>query len=235
MAKKAKSGANPNIVTLWPTTLLVKRYAHYQKVNPPLLELFYQHREREQRNPQQAYASADDLLSKYPLHQELNDLAEFISQGIVEVAKEANQGLWRNDEKVRVTMTGLWFQISNNNSFHEMHVHGNCSWSGVYYVNAADCSTSPESHRGKQPNGVTRFYGPHTEHMAGGFGDYGNCYLHQNSWDSYPENGKLCIFPAHLKHMPFPYNGEEDRVIVSFHAQVYDSSGKQNYNYGFSN
>jgi hypothetical protein len=71
--------------------------------------------------------------------------------------------------------------------------------------------------------------------MAGGFGDYGNLYLHDNTWDSYPEDGKLCIFPAHIKHMPFPYAGEEDRVIVSFHAQVFNSSGSMEYDYGFNN
>ncbi len=235
MAKKPRADGNPNIVKLWPTTVLVKRFAHFQKVNPALLELFYQHRDREQRNPEQAYASKDDLQNHYPLHQELGELAEFISKGVVEVATEANRGLWRQGEKVSVTLTGLWFQISNGFSFHEMHVHGNCSWSGVYYVQSGDCSTSPQSHRGKQPNGVTRFYGPHMEHMAGGFGDYGNLYLHDNSWDSYPEDGKLCIFPSHIKHMPFPYNGEKDRVIVSFHAQVFNSSGSMSYDYSFNN
>jgi len=53
------------------------------KINPERLELFYQHRGREQRSPRQAYASKDDLLKQYPLHRELNKLAEFISQGIV--------------------------------------------------------------------------------------------------------------------------------------------------------
>ena len=56
MAKKSRQDANPNIVKLWPTTLLVKRFAHYQKVNSALLELFYQHRDREQRSPEQAYS-----------------------------------------------------------------------------------------------------------------------------------------------------------------------------------
>jgi len=204
MAKKKQSAGNPNIIKLWPTTLLGKRFAHYQKVNPALLELFYQHRDREHRNPPQAYASRDDLLQQYPLHKELNELAEFISQSIVEVGRDANAGLWGADEKIRVSLTGLWFQISNGHSFHEMHVHGNCSWSGVYYVRAGDCSASPEAHQGGQPNGITRFYGPHMEHMAGGHGDYGNYYLHANSWDSYPQDGKLMVFPSHIKHMPFP-------------------------------
>ena len=116
-----------------------------------------------------------------------------------------------------------------------MHVHGNCSWSGDYYVRAGDSSTSPESHPGRQPNGVTRFCGSPVEHMAGGFGDYGNLYLPQNSWDSYLEGDKLCVFPSLIKHMPFPYDGEEDRVIVFFHAQVYDSGGSMEYGYGFNN
>ena len=109
MAKKSRPGGNPNIIRLWPTTLLAKRFAHYQQVNPALLKLFYEHRDREQRSPQQAYASKDDLLQQYPLHQELNDLAEFISKGVVEVATEANRNLWRDGEKVSVTLTGLWF------------------------------------------------------------------------------------------------------------------------------
>ncbi|MDJ0778693.1 MAG: putative 2OG-Fe(II) oxygenase [Gammaproteobacteria bacterium] len=236
MAKKPRSDGNPNIVQLWPTTLLVKRFSHYQRVNPALLELFYAHRDREQRdNPQQAYASRDDLLEQYPMNEALGELARFISQGIVEVAQEANRGVWRQGEKISTNLTGLWFQISNGHSFHEMHVHGNCSWSGVYYVQAGDCDTSPDAHRGRQPNGITRFYGPHVEHMAGGFGDYGNFYLHDSNWDSYPQDGKLCVFPSHLKHMPFPYNGDKDRVIVSFHAQVFNQSGNMEYDYSFNN
>ena len=40
MAKKPRADGNPNIVKLWPTTILVKRFAHFQKVNPALLERF---------------------------------------------------------------------------------------------------------------------------------------------------------------------------------------------------
>ena len=39
MAKKARSNANPNIIKMWPTTILARRFAHFQKVNPALLEL----------------------------------------------------------------------------------------------------------------------------------------------------------------------------------------------------
>jgi len=232
---KNKDRSNPNIHKLWPTTILSKRFAHHQKVNPALLDLFYQHRDKERRSPMQAYASRDDLLNQYPLHTELQDLGEFISGGIYEVAKDANAGLWQPDDKVKVNITGLWFQIANNHAFHETHVHGNCSWSGVYYVRAADASKSADDHKNKQPNGITRFYGPNMENMAGGHGDYGNFYLHDSSWDSYPQDGKLVVFPSYIKHMAFPYDGKEDRVIVSFHAQVFSSKGVMDYDYNMNN
>jgi uncharacterized protein (TIGR02466 family) len=234
MAKNKKQD-NPNIHKLWPTTILKKRFAHHQKVNPALIELFYQHRDKEQRTPKQAYASRDDLLSQYPAHAELEALADFIRAGIYEVANEANAGFWKDDDKVKINLTGLWFQISNGFSFHETHVHGNCSWSGVYYVQAGNSSSSTESLKGNQPNGITRFYGPNMEYMAGGHGDFGNFYLHGSSWDSFPQDGGLCIFPSYLKHMAFPYNGAEDRVIVSFHAQVFNSKGYMDYDYSMTN
>ena len=232
---KIKTRANPNIYLLWPTTVLVKRFAHYQKINPELYTLFNQHRDKEQGNPKPAYASADDLLNQYPMHQALGELAQFIGESVYEVAREANAGLWQENETVKVNLTGLWFQISNGHAFHETHVHGNCSWSGVYYVQSGASSSSPDSHIGNQANGLTRFYGPYMEHMAGGHGDYGNYYLQESSWDSYPQDGKICVFPSHLKHMIYPYNGVQDRIVVSFHAQLYNAKGVMNYGYGMSN
>ena len=46
MAKDKKKGS-PHIQQLWPTHVLSKRFPHFQKVNPALLELFYAHKERE--------------------------------------------------------------------------------------------------------------------------------------------------------------------------------------------
>ncbi len=40
------------------------------------------------------------------------------------------------------------------------------------------------------------------------------------------------MFPSYLKHMVFPYSGEQDRVIVSFHAQV-DGEKELQYRYQF--
>ena len=109
--KKTDTEWQPEYRQTVPTTILAKRFAHYQKVNPALLELFYQHQDRGQRGAQQSYASKDDLLSQYPLHKELNELAEFISQGIVEVASEESADLWRGRPRHRLlSCAGIQFQ-----------------------------------------------------------------------------------------------------------------------------
>ena len=68
------------------------------------------------------------------------------------------------------------------------------------------------------------------EFLAGGHAEFGNLYLEDNSCDSYPEDGKIVVFPSYLKHMVFPYQGEQDRIIISFHAQV---NGERELRYGY--
>ena len=180
------------------------------------------------------YASRDDLPKQYGDDPAFSRLSRFITDSLFELASEVNKPYWRQGQEIRIDVTGLWFQITNNFAFHETHVHGNCSWSGVYYVQAGESSDAADNpNQTGMPNGITRFYGPHMEHSAGGHGDLGNLYQHHATFDSVPEDGRLVIFPAYLKHMVFPYNGSTDRVIVSFHAQVNGPEGFRT-NYAFS-
>ena len=57
--------------------------------------------------------------------------------------------------------------------------------------------------------------------------DIGNAYLQVNTVDVAPEAGKLVLFPAYLPHMAMPYEGERDRIIVSFNVQVHAPQGDQ--------
>ena len=224
---------NPNISYHWPVPVLSRKFGPYQQVNPDLLALFYDYRDRNPRGDAAVYSSPDNLHEEIS-HPSLDKLTRFITDGVFEIAAEVNGPYWKRASNIRINLTGIWFQITNGYGFHETHIHGNCSWSGVYYVRAGDSSRKQgEAGANGMPNGITRFYGPHMEYTAGGHGDLGNYYLQDHSLDSYPEDGRLVIFPAHLKHMVFPYNGEQDRVIVSFHAQVFGES-ELRYGYGFS-
>ena len=222
---------NPHIQHLWPVSILTKKFGKYQKINPELIRCFEAYRNEHPSKGGTVYASPDNF-SQGSDNPAITALQKFIMDNVFEIAAEINGPYWRKNQELNVLITGLWFQISNGYGFHETHVHGNCSWSGVYYVQSGQSSKNRNDLGDNgQPNGITRFYGPNTEYQAGGFGELGNIYLQDHTYDSYPEDGKLVIFPSHLKHMVFPYNGDQDRIIVSFHAQI---EGDRELRYGYT-
>lgn len=230
----AKPPHNPNIHYLWPTPILTKKFGQYQGVNRELLDLFYAHRKKYEKKTLPIFASRDDLYKVYKEHPALNKLIKFIMDSVFEVARTVNSQYWEQGQNIDVEITGIWFQMSNDYGFHETHIHGNCSWSGVYYVQTGECSHAPDDKKNSLLNGITRFYGPYMEAIGGGHADFGSLYLDEGtSWDSYPQDGGLVVFPSYLKHMVYPYSGEKDRVVVSFHAQV-NSDVDLTYNYEFN-
>lgn len=230
MANQPTHPAQPELTSLWPVTLLQAKLDQHETINPQLISIFRQY-QRENGN-KMPFVSPDNFAVELQ-HPALDVLKKFIMDNVFYVAARLNGKYWGKKESIDINVTGFWFQISNNYSFHETHIHGNCSWSGVYYVDAGDSSKNKNDRLANgMPNGITRFYGPNMEYGAGGHSDKGNFYLQDSSFDSFPENGKLVVFPSHLKHMVFPYNGERDRIIVSFHAMV-TSPDEKNFNYSF--
>jgi hypothetical protein len=106
-----------------------------------------------------------------------------------------------------------------------VHTHGNCSWSGVYGVQADDeavrCAHPVYGHA----NGVTRLYGPPFTALGGAHVDLGNAYLQPPHVDVSPVPGQLLLFPSWLAHQALPYAGQLERVIVSFNASVHAARG----------
>jgi hypothetical protein len=224
-----------HLVQLWPVTLLVRKLQDHESVNLQLLELFRDYQSSHPGKSGSSYVSPDNFSAdiESPV---LDTLKTFIMDNVYDISRDLNKDYWKQFklQEMDIDVTGMWFQVSNDGSFHETHTHGNCSWSGVYYVQVGDVSKSSEDTLPNgMLNGVTRFYGPHIDYTAAGHGDWGNYYLHDHTFTSYPQEGTLVIFPSYLKHMAFPYRGDKDRVIVSFHAQV-NSKTKIEYSYSFN-
>ncbi|MDH3380224.1 MAG: 2OG-Fe(II) oxygenase family protein [Gammaproteobacteria bacterium] len=215
---------------LWATPILVRSNDEHTLIQADLLELFYQHRHQHEKKQQPIFASRDNLHILYKDHPAFAKLIKFILDSVFELAADVNGPHWQRAQNIDVHLTGVWFQMSNGYGFHETHVHGNCSWSGVYYVQAGESGRSATDKKDGLINGVTRFYGPYMEYSAGGHAEFGNLYLQYHTWDSFPEDGKIAVFPSYLKHMVFPYQGKRDRVVVSFHAQVH---GEKDLRYGY--
>lgn len=222
----------------WPVPLGIHQFDQAPEVNATLARAFAAMRATDlaqQEGGQNAsdvfYASHDQLLGRVQLP-EFQALISFIADSLQKTIGQANSGVWPAGKmRLQLQMVGCWFQIQNGMAFHDVHTHGNCSWSGVYYVQC-DAPEKRCAHPSLgQMNGVTRFYGPYTDWLSGAHMDIGNAYLQKNTLDVEPEPGKLVVFPSYLPHKAMPYEGEQDRIIVSFNAQVHSPDGDQVFAY----
>jgi uncharacterized protein (TIGR02466 family) len=215
---------------LWPTPLGVHRYADAEQLNPLLVRVFGALRatQRHARGDPPAgafFASDDDLLHRVQLP-EWQGFVRFLVESLRDTVSLANRDAWPSGGVgLRIAIEGMWFQTSNRGAFHEVHTHGNCSWSGVYcvQVDAVEQRVAHATHGTR--NGVTRFYGPTFNHLAGAHVDLGNAYLQPPHVDAAPLPGQLVLFPSWLSHQALPYEGRLDRMIVSFNASVHAATG----------
>lgn len=233
-----------DVHSLWSTPLGVFHWAEATEVNPLLARVLSAMRVTAQLQPDgQApmatppfYASADDLLNRVRLP-EWQRLVRFMVQSVHATALQANQSSWATEAGqtpgLQIAFEGMWFQCSNSGVHHDVHTHGNCSWSGVYCV-AVDKTALRESHPVFGAlNGVTRFYGPYFNRLGGAHIDFGSAYLQQAHMDIEPIPGQLVIFPSWLPHQAMPYQGHQDRIIISFNASIHRSEGS-NQTHGYA-
>lgn len=215
--------------SLWPTPLGVHRYAEAPALNPLLARIFGAMRATQlhaRGQPQGAFfASDDDLLRRVQLP-EWDGFVKFLVQSLRDTATHANRGVWpQRGLDLRIAVEGLWFQCANHGAFHDVHTHGNCSWSGVYVVQVDEPGRRRDHPVYGAANGVTRFYGPSFLALAGGHADLGNAYLQPPHLDIEPVAGQLVLFPSWLAHQALPYGGESERIVVSFNASVHAAHG----------
>lgn len=228
-----------HLVSRWGIPVASSKFLDAGNMNSELLRAFEVIRRLDLRHgvltSQNFYASADDLIHRCNIV-EMETLFAFIAARLGETVTLINGQAWRDHgiSGARISIAGSWFQIQNCGAFHDVHTHGNCSWSGVYYVDI-----DPFEQRRAHPvygvrNGILRFYGPWWEHLGGAHIDAGNAYLMDSHWDVEPEPGLLVLFPSFLKHQAFPYSGKRDRVVISFNASVDMAPGASFKSYDFS-
>jgi uncharacterized protein (TIGR02466 family) len=215
------------LIRPWATPMGIHHWTQADVVNPLLVRVFQSMRATDPGTQAGAafYASRDDLLQRVRLS-EWEQLIAFLVDGLRQTVVLANQAAWPEAKPgLQIALRGIWFQIANQGSHHDVHTHGNCSWSGVYCV-----QVDGEAKRTAHPalgaaNGATRFYGPHFNQLGGAYMDFGNAYLQSAHLDVAPLPGQLVVFPSWLAHQAMPYQGETDRIIVSFNASVHAASG----------
>lgn len=220
---------------LWPTPIGIHRYADAAKLNPLLAAAFAAGRETQERQRGEErksfFASDDDLLHRVKIP-EWQSFVRFLVSSLGETVKLANAQAWGGQEmKLRVDIEGMWFQCSRDGAFHDVHTHGNCSWSSAYIVQIDEPSKRVQHPVYGAANGATRLYGPPFSALGGAYVDIGNAYLQPPSVDIEPVPGQLLLFPSWLAHQAMPYDGEKERVIISFNASVHGAQGDQLHSY----
>ena len=141
---------------------------------------------------------------------EVRALAQFCSDALGGVVMELRRRIRRPEVPgLQIDFAESWVHITRDGGYHDVHLHPNCSWCGIYYVDPGDSTLTP-------PNGCNRFYPP----FEPNYYDFGTTALMTDPADVVPEEGTLVIFPSYLHHSGIVYRGQRDRIIASFNARV---------------
>lgn len=221
---------------LWPTPIGIYRYERAATVNALLVPVLAALRAEQERRrgvpPGAAFFASDDDLHRRLDVEGWHHLLQFIVDGIAQTVEHANIDAWAGRvTRVRVALEGMWFQATAGGAGHDVHTHGNCSWSGVYIVQADEVPAGAPAADAQPGIGVTRLYGPHFTTLGGAYVDIGNAYLQMPHLDVDPVEGQLLVFPAWLLHQAMPYAGRRERVVISFNASIHSSDGDQLFDY----
>lgn len=208
----------------WPSTIFTCDWPDYQQHADALIELVMQQAQGFSRpvasgvaiSAKPAHGLTESPLQFFSSSEEpaLETLVAWVDGCLRAIVSRINGGTVP-PESLRVTFNESWFHVTRSGGFHDAHVHGNCSWCGIFYLRSAEAAPASDGSAG---NGINRFYSP-----LGGGGmvrDFGNGYLGRGYVDIEPRDGRLVVFPAHLLHSALPYTGSEERIIVSFNSRT---------------
>lgn len=210
------------IIPQWVIPLVRVKNADHAKIKDGLVAHAYD-REKRSASPiasgvatnykSNLYESTFDLFkSNVP---EVRALAQFCSQALGDLVNELRRRLGRPAPAgMGIEMAESWLHITRDGGYHDVHLHPNCSWCGIYYIDPGDSTHIP-------PNGCNRFLPP----FQVNYHDYGTSGLMTDPADVAPEEGTLVIFPSLLQHSGTPYRGKRDRIIASFNARVRQAPG----------
>ena len=163
-----------------------------------------------QRNAQ-VFESRFDLF-RWPEHC-VQQLKEFCLRNVLQLVAEIN-GYDASVVRRLLIQHDSWFHVTKRGGFFGLHNHPNASWSGVYCVD-------PGRHdSGKLESGLLSFVSPMA--TTGMFVDAAT----RGRTGPYAPNGRqvrltpghLVLFPSWVLHDVKLYEGEGDRITVSFNC-----------------
>ena len=208
-----------NLYQFWPIVIGKFYNKEHNLIKKELIDFLKNYKKKNPKGNKQLndenYVGNHNLYqSLYNLHTEENNalhkVLKFIAMSILETAKAVNKPwLKMNKNELNVKLIESWFIRYNQGGMVYPHNHGNFSWSCVYYVQVGK--------EAKKMNGSTYFLKPY--HPQYPF-DFGSNYMKNEQITMEPEEGKLLVFPGYLFHGSHPFQGEDDRIIISVNSHT---------------
>ncbi len=207
----------------WATHFYAFPWSEHPQEAPGLIQYLYSLRDQQAARVSSGVAVA--AKSSYGLyegdfdlfareHAGLSKLKAFIVDSVKRAVIHVNGGK-QDASRLAVEIDDAWYHITNQGGYHDTHVHGGCSWCGIYYLQIGDSGRRRE---GGAPNGGSRFYSPLWR--GGSHSDYGNNYLSTSYVDPPMQDGVLLLFPSYLLHSGLPYTGQQDRIVIAFNSRT---------------
>jgi uncharacterized protein (TIGR02466 family) len=158
------------------------------------------------------YESRFDLFNREDVP-EIREFRQFCAEALSQtVTRLRTDAIGSKDLPPQLTINIFesWAHVTRDGGYHDIHLHPNCSWCGIYYLEPGDCTYQP-------PNGVNRFFPPSELQYV----DFGAQAYPRTAVTAQPGEGKLVLFPSYVAHSATPYHGQRDRIVLSFNARVF--------------
>ncbi len=154
----------------------------------------------------------------------LNTISQAIVKGVVSSAKIIAPEM--DIENFSLNAEG-WINVNKKGTLHKPHIHAKSSFSGVFYVKVPKSDVTNKTTNDislADPAGSIEFLDPRNSVRAfsNGIAELGKSLAFTDRITIPPEEGRLLVFPAWLKHWVYPVEDEEDRISISFNTWFVD-------------
>lgn len=128
---------------------------------------------------------------------------ESVCQGYMEVVSQ--QSGTEELKYCKPIVTSIWTIRQGPGDYQEMHTHPGGNLSGNIYISSPDFAENSKSSDGK-----ILFRLPNTKDITK--------FIMNDTWKYAPTPGTMILFPSHLPHTVYPWQGQGHRTIMAFDA-----------------
>ena len=130
---------------------------------------------------------------------------ESICQGYMELVSQ--QSGTEELKYCKPVVTSIWTIRQHEGDYQEMHSHPGGNLSGNIYISAPELSDNS-----KPSDSQILFRLPQTKDITK--------FIMNDTWKYNPTPGTIIVFPSHLPHTVYPWQGHGNRTVVAFDAKL---------------